>query len=58
MRRLFLSLALLTACAAQPPPAAPRSAPRGLVRPGTPPSVDIARARERGGEQGFTWAPR
>jgi uncharacterized protein YyaL (SSP411 family) len=39
-------------------PAASGAAPgagRGLVRDGTPPEVDIAAARRRGGTQGFVW---
>ncbi len=52
-RAPLVLLALLAAsCAA--PHAAP---PRGLVRPGTPPSVDIPRARGRGMEQAFEWQP-
>ncbi|WP_224368937.1 DUF255 domain-containing protein [Hyalangium versicolor] len=33
----------------------PATGPGGLVRPGTPPEVDIVRARERGLAQAFTW---
>ena len=55
---LPFAAALLLACA--PPPARPPDAAapaRGLVPEGTPPQVDIGRARARGGEQGFAWAP-
>jgi hypothetical protein len=50
-----LSIALGCTSAAQP---APRAAPRGLVRQGTPDSVNVALARARGGrEQLFSWEP-
>jgi uncharacterized protein YyaL (SSP411 family) len=44
------SILLLLAAACRPP-----TGPGGLVRPGTPPQVDIVRARERGLAQSFTW---
>ena len=47
--RLFPIL-LLLASACRPP-----TGPGGMVRPGTPPQVDIVRARERGLTQSFQW---
>ncbi|WP_050434584.1 thioredoxin domain-containing protein [Chondromyces crocatus] len=65
MRWLRLPLALpfaLLACvppASRPPPTDTSATPatkHGLVPEGTPPQVDIARSRARGGEQRFTWS--
>ena len=58
MRLLRLLAVLgLTAChaAVAPTVSAPSSSPGGLVRPDTPPEVDIVRARARGLVSGFTW---
>lgn len=46
----LLSLLLLLASACRTP-----TGSAGLVRPGTPPEVDIVRAREKGLAQSFTW---
>jgi len=55
MRRLLPALALVLGCSAAPP--APRVAPRGLVRPGTPDAVNLALARAQEKKQSFTWQP-
>lgn len=60
LRLAPLAAALLLACAppaTRPPPPAPVAPRAGLVPEGTPPAVDIALARARGGEPLFTWAP-
>lgn len=51
-----LALSLLLAAFGCAPPAPPRSSPAGLVRDGTPASVDIALARLRGRTRTFEWA--
>jgi len=40
---------------AHPVASSAEPAPRGLARPGTPPEVDIARARANGQKQSFVW---
>ncbi|WP_224246900.1 DUF255 domain-containing protein [Hyalangium gracile] len=48
VRLVSILLLLLASCR-------PATGPGGIVRPGTPPEVDIVRARERGLAQAFTW---
>lgn len=52
-RLLPLLAAVALGCAGAEAPA--RTAPRGLVRPGTPDAVNIAAARARGAERAFVW---
>ena len=55
---LTLGAAPSLAASSPPPlPATDAPPPRGLVRAGTPPAVDIAAARARGGARSFTWRP-
>lgn len=51
---IFVGSLALPGCAHD---AGAKAPPKTSVRPGTPPEVDIARARERGLPQSFQWAP-
>jgi uncharacterized protein YyaL (SSP411 family) len=55
--RLTLASLLVIGCTARVPSAAPTSetAPRGMVRKGTPAGVDIVKARANSREQLFAW---